>query len=522
MTAETQPALLLRDISINAFNRFHSQPAVIADGRTWTYGEIAEAGNRVANALIAAGVKPGERVAVMMSNCAEFAIADQGLSRAGAAMVPLNDLLSDEERRYILRDSNSRIALVTRSQLAPAMTTLAEDGELEKVVLVDDDGELPEGAQWWSEFIGSADDTLPEVTVEETTIARIVYTGGTTGMPKGVIHTQYTFGTNLLAHLVEMNLAEDDRLLLTSPLPHSAGVLMAAALLKGCVSYVERTFDLDVILDRIEHDGATFLFMVPTMIYRLLDRIAGEQRDLSALRTVLYGAAPITVDRLTQGLELLGPVFMQLYGQTECPNWVTRLPKVDHDVSSERAHLLRSCGRPTPLVEVRIVGDDDQDLPVGEAGEVICRAPFQMVGYHNREEATAKTLRGGWLHTGDIGKLDEEGYLYLVDRKNDMIITGGMNVYSTAVENAISAQDGVAQVAVVGVDHPEWGEAVVAYVVPAEGARLDEREVIDATAERLARYERPKRVVTVDALPVTSVGKIDKKRLREAWGGWES
>ena len=512
--------VLYRDLMLSAYRKYATKPALAADGQTWTYGDITTQANKVANLLIAQGIKPGDRVALMMSNCAEYIVAEQGILRAGGALVALNDMLSDDERRYILRDSNSKVAFATRSQINPALEVLAEDSDLARVIFVEDDQPTPGQAQTWSSILASTDDALPDVQVEASTIARIAYTGGTTGQPKGAIHTQYTTGICLMAHIPAMSLADDEVLLVTSPLPHAAGFLLNAAMLNGNFGYIERGFDLDVVLNRIEHDGASFLFMVPTMIYRLLDRIATEKRDLSALRTILYGAAPITVDRLSQGMQLLGPVFLQLYGQTECPNWITRLSKVDHSTDPQKAHLLRSCGRSTALVEVRIVDDGDNEVPLGEPGEIVVRSPYQMVGYHNRDEATAKTLRGGWLHTGDMGTMDADSYVYLVDRKNDMIISGGMNVYSTAVENAISAQDGVAQVAVVGVEHPDWGEAVVAYVVPTPGVTIDEKAIIDGTRAKLAKYELPKAVVQTNELPVTSVGKIDKKKLRAAWPGW--
>lgn len=514
--------VMLRDMCIHAYNRFATEPLLVVGGRTYTYAEVATEANKVANALIARGVKPGERVAVMMSNCAEYVIAEQGVIRAGAALVPLNDMLSDDERLYILRDSNSRVAISTRSQLNPAVEVLREGGELEQVVLVDDDGDVPDGVDLWSAVLADQPATLPDVTVAADTISRISYTGGTTGMPKGVVHNQHTFGVTLAAHLAEMDLRDDDVLLATSPMPHAVGLLHLGAALKGCKTFVEPGFDLDVMLDRIEKDGASYLFLVPTMIYRLLDRVATEPgRDLSALRTIMYGAAPITTDRLLQGLDLLGPVFMQLYGQTECPNFATRLTRKDHSADPAKAHLLKSCGRPAPMVQIRIVDEDDNVVPNGEPGEVTCYSPYQMVEYHNRPDATEKTLRGGWLHTGDMGRMDDDGYVYLVDRKNDMIISGGMNVYSTSVENAISAQEGVGQVAVIGIEHPDWGEAVVAYVVPSEGADLDPKRIIDRTRETLARYEVPKAVLATDALPVTSVGKIDKKRLRAAFPGWD-
>jgi fatty-acyl-CoA synthase len=514
--------VLLRDMCIHAYNKFANEILLEVAGRSYTYAEVAAGANQVANALLARGVQPGERVAVMMSNCAEYVIAEQGVIRAGAALVPLNDMLSDDERVFILRDSNSRIAIATRSQLDPAVEVLRAGGELEQVVLVDDGGEVPSGVDLWSAVLETQPDTLPDVAVEAETISRISYTGGTTGMPKGVVHNQYTFGVTLAAHLSEMDIRDDDVLLATSPMPHAVGLLHLGAALKGCKTFVEPGFDLDLMLDRIEKDGASYLFLVPTMIYRLLDKVAAEPgRDLSALRTIMYGAAPITTDRLMQGLDLLGPVFMQLYGQTECPNFVTRLTRKDHSADPAVAHRLKSCGRPAPMVQIRIVDEDDNVVPNGQTGEVVCLSPYQMVEYHGRPDATAKTLRGGWLHTGDMGQLDDDGYVYLVDRKNDMIISGGMNVYSTSVENAISVQDGVGQVAVVGVEHPDWGEAVVAYVVPQAGAQIDPKTIIDGTRGTLARYEVPKVVLSTDELPVTSVGKIDKKRLRATFPGWD-
>jgi fatty-acyl-CoA synthase/long-chain acyl-CoA synthetase len=216
--------------------------------------------------------------------------------------------------------------------------------------------------------------------------------------------------------------------------------------------------------------------------------------------------------RLTQGLELLGPVFMQLYGQSEAPDFLTRLTREDHVADDFRR--LGSCGRRALLMEVATVDDDDQPLPPGAIGEVVARGPYIMRGYHNMKEETEKALRGGWLHTGDVGWMDDDGYLYIVDRLKDMIISGGMNVYSTEVEQAVQRCDGVAQVAVVGVPHPDWGEAVVAFVVPAAEGGFGAAQVTAACREVLAVYKRPKRIVVVPEFPLTPYGKVDKKALR--------
>jgi fatty-acyl-CoA synthase/long-chain acyl-CoA synthetase len=279
----------------------------VADGRSWSYAEVCADANRLAHALRRMGVGPGTPVALRMSNCAEYVVADQAILRLGAAKVPLNDMLSAGEATYILRDSGAVVALATPSQLKPALEVLGEDGPLHTVVLVDDEGERPAAIQPWVEVLRGMPDTVPEADIRPEDVALIMYTGGTTGRPEGVVHTQRGLADNLLAHVAEMGIAEDQRLLLTSPLPHGAGLLLQAALLTGAMSYVERGFDLDVVLDRIRRDQVTYLFMVPTMIYGLLDRVDGETVETCSLRTILYGAAPITREHLEPGLARFAP-----------------------------------------------------------------------------------------------------------------------------------------------------------------------------------------------------------------------
>jgi fatty-acyl-CoA synthase len=253
--------------------------------------------------------------------------------------------------------------------------------------------------------------------------------------------------------------------------------------------------------------------MVPTMIYRVLDQAEGRSLDLSALRTLLYGAAPIALDKLARGLRLFGPVFMQLYGQSEAPDFITRLRREDHDLA--RPERLASCGQVTTFMEMAIVDDEDRPVPVGQPGQVVARGPYVMHGYHNLPEKSAETLARGWLHTGDVGRLDEDGYLYLLDRMNDMIISGGMNVYSSEVEVVIQGCLGVDQVAVVGLPDDDWGERVVALVVPSTALAPDLEEIRSVCREQLAAYKRPKEIRLVENLPVTPYGKVDKKALRQ-------
>lgn len=514
----TDLPLDLRTLLTGALRAHARRPAVVADGRTWTFGELDETSDRLAHALQELGVGPSVPVALMMSNGAEYVVADLAILKLGAAKVPLNDMLSAEEATYILRNSRAVVALATASQMDVAVAHLKTGEDLRAVVSVEEAS--GEGVLSWSEVLADHPAGAPEVDIAPDDIGLMMYTGGTTGRPKGVVHRQDRLALNQLAHRIETEIRADDRLLLSSPLPHSAGLLLQTALAAGAVTYVERRFDPEAVLQAVERDGVSYLFLVPTMIYRLLDRAAELQGDYSALRTILYGAAPISPERLTEGLDRFGPVFVQLYGQSEAPNFITRLRREDHTTEPARAHRLRSCGQPTAMAQVRIVDEDGRPQPPGTEGEVAARTTFTMTGYHELPEATEKSLRDGWLHTGDIGYLDEDGYLYLLDRKNDMIISGGMNVYCSEVESAVSEVPGVGQVAVAGIPHPDWGEAVVAFVVPDLEEPFDESALHAHCREKLSAYKRPKAVRVVESLPLTAYGKVDKKALRAAWPGW--
>jgi fatty-acyl-CoA synthase len=502
----------LRGLFIPALDRFGARPAVVASGVTWTYRDIVDRANRLAHYLHNAGVAAGDPVALAVSNRAEWIIADQAIIRAGAAKVPINDMLSAREIEYILGDSGPKVALVDSALMARVAAADAPD--LSTLVCVDTAGPDDPRVVPWADALSVAPEGAapPGARVDPADATMILYTGGTTGRQKGVVHTQQTLASCETAHVIELGLQDDERMLIVSPLPHATGFLAQAGMLKGATLYIEPAFDPEVVLERIVRDRITFVFMVPTMIYRVLDRAEGRGLDLSALRTLLYGAAPIALDKLARGLELFGPVFMQLYGQSEAPDFITRLRREDHDPA--RPERLASCGQVTTLMEMAVVDDEDRPLPPGEAGQVVARGPYVMRGYHNMPVKTAETLAGGWLHTGDVGRLDEDGYLYLLDRMNDMVISGGMNVYSAEVEVVVQGCAGVDQVAVVGLPDDDWGERVVALIVPAAGRAPDVEEIQSTCREQLAAYKRPKEIRLVDELPVTPYGKVDKKSLR--------
>jgi fatty-acyl-CoA synthase/long-chain acyl-CoA synthetase len=334
--------------------------------------------------------------------------------------------------------------------------------------------------------------------------ALLAYTGGTTGKPKGVRHLYGRMAINIFAHVVCGDIRSEEVMLLTTPLPHSAGYHMSACLLQGGRVVLAEVFEARSFMQLCQQERATWTFAVPTMLYRLLDAMEHCDADLTSLRTIIYGAAPMSRPRLEQALERLGCVFIQIYGQTECPNFITALTKEDH----LNTHLLASCGRAVPFVDVRIRPGDQ-----GEAvGEVEVRSSYLLIEYYSDRSATDSALHDGWLRTGDIGYLDEGGYLFLVDRAKDMIITGGMNVYSSEVETVLREHADVRDVAVVGMPHSDWGEAVTAVVVIAGSATAE--DLRQFARQRLSAYKTPKSVVLTEALPLTPYGKIDKKKLR--------
>ena len=483
-----------------ALHRYRDRAALEAGGRSWTFGDVDRWSAAVADQLRAHGVAAGDAVALYLGNCAEFVVADVAVARLGAVKVPVNPLLPAATVEHILRTSRARL-LVLGSSLAGAWAAT------DLPVLVVDDGGGPMHGE---PLAGPADVPAPSpAEIGPDARAAIYFTSGTTGLPKGVVHTQASAVAVQYAQILEAEIVTGDRLLLTTPLAHAAGLFAQSALIRGATSVIETGFDAGRVLDAIRSRGITWTFLVPTMIYRLLDAVDGP--ETFGLRTVVYGAAPITPSRLARALEVFGPVFVQLYGQTECPNWGTRLAKDDHDPA--RPERLDSCGQASIMADVAVVDDDGLAVDPGGTGEVCLRSAYTLESYLDDPAATAeKFLPGGWIRTGDIGFLDDDGYLHLRDRRTDMVISGGMNVYCREVEDVLATHPSVARVAVIGVPHDDWGEAVHAVIV-ASGP-LDTGEIVEWSRGRLAAYARPKSAELVDDLPETPFGKIDKKSLR--------
>jgi fatty-acyl-CoA synthase len=502
-----------------SLRRYADRIAVSVDGTDVTYGELDERANAVAKGLVNRGVEPEDRVGILTSNCLEYVLADLALVKAGAAKVPLNDMLTPDEFEYILDDAGVETVVC-----GPAFVDTVDDlrsslDALETVIAIDSDRPLPDGFEPFADLDGFAD-TPPEVSPAPDAVAGHYYTGGTTGKPKGVIHTQEGLAMAMYSHIIEIGISGDDTMLLMTPLPHSAGAFLWAGLLTGAHAIVHDGFEPTRALENIETHDVTWTFMVPTMIYRLLDHEELQSTETDSLSTLAYGAAPMTPARLREGLDVFGPIFLQFYGQTEVPNVITTLGKAEHRLAIENGdeHRLSSAGQPCLMSDVRIADPETGDpVEPGNEGEILATAPYAMTEYFERPEKTAETLVDGWVRTGDIGRIDEDGYVYLLDRASNMIITGGMNVYSTEVEEVLDEHPEIQQVAVIGTPDDEWGELVTAIVVPHDDADVTDADIMTFADDRLADYKRPKRVEFIDDIPKTPYGKMDKKALRDPY-----
>jgi fatty-acyl-CoA synthase len=343
-------------------------------------------------------------------------------------------------------------------------------------------------------------------------LGMVVYTGGTTGRPKGVMLTHGSLLTTVLMAASEWDWPSEMRVMAATPVSHAAGILVYPTMLKGGVFSMLSGFTSARFREFVAKERVTATFLVPTMIYRLLDETP-EGEDLGTLQTVLYGAAPISEARLREALRRFGPIFMQLYGQTEAPTCLTYLAKSQHDPDDPRA--LRSCGTPLAAVQIELLDERGGRVPRGARGEICVRGPLVMHGYWRRPEETAAALRGGWLHTGDVGEFDDRGRLHIVDRLKDLIISGGMNVYPSEVEQALASHPDVSAVAVCGVPDESWGEAVCAAVVRSADSTVDEAGLQQWVRDRKGPVFVPKRLRFVESLPLTLIGKVDRKLLRE-------
>ena len=493
--------------------------AYLQDERAFSFDEVGERSCRIANALLAAGFGREAKGAVWANNDVTAWGCTLGLWRAGMCWIPVGARNPPAENQFIL-DAFDCEVLFFQQEFAPVVAGLLPGlPKVKSWICID--GEAPQVPQARSlqAWIAGQPATRPRVHVDMDDVVVLSATGGTTGAPKGVMNTHrstqtfcahFMIGCPSPADVTPVNLA-------AAPITHTAGLLSLPCTARGGTVVVLTKPDPAQLLGAIQKHRVTEFFLPPTVIYRLLDIPDLDKKvDFSSLRYFLYGAAPMSVEKLKRAIEVFGPVMMGGYGQTEAPTSISFLTPGEHFVAGKLApdERLASVGRPNPLVRVEVMNDANEILPRGETGEICVRGDLVMKGYYKAPEKTAETIVDGWLHTGDVGHLDAEGYLHITDRKKDMIITGGFNVYPSEVEQVIWGHPAVQDCAVIGVPDAQWGEAVKAVVELNAGQQVSADELIALCKDRLGSVKAPKSVDFVESLPRSPVGKVLKKDLR--------
>ncbi|MBW1712619.1 MAG: AMP-binding protein, partial [Deltaproteobacteria bacterium] len=490
----------------------HREALIFGDSRL-TFGQTDAAINRLTHGLLSLGLRTGHKVAVLMDNCPEAAFSIFAIPRAGLTYVTLNSRHSAREHLEILNDAEVDALIVGQEYLDLIQPVVGRVSSLKHLITL---GPEPPGWLGYQTLTAGQPETWPQVEVDpDKDIERIHYTSGTTGRPKGAVWP-FKMSSQVIASILmnlDQPLGPGDVNLNIGPLTHAAGLMMMAYYCRGATNIVLPRFEEKLVLETIEQERVTAVLFIPTMLYRLLARSDLKDYDLSSVNRVWYGTAPMAPDRLRQGIALFGNVFRQNYGMTEIPQPITFLGPEDHliDGGERETRRLASAGRPALGVEVRVVDESGQDLGPGQVGEIVLRSEKLISGYWKMPEKTAEAFRNGWFHTRDMGAWDEDGFLYIMDRKSDMIITGGFNVYPREVEEVIMALDGVAEAVVIGVPDDMWGEAVKALVVCRPGADLKEADILDHCRGRLAGYKKPKSVEFRDRVPKNLYGKVDRK-----------
>ncbi|MEE4361170.1 MAG: long-chain fatty acid--CoA ligase [Pseudomonadales bacterium] len=473
---------------------------------------------RLAGGLRSLGLAPGDRVAMLAHNSRRYVEFFYATLWAGGIAVPVNTRWADAEIRHALDDSGARILVADAAHAEMADAQHAAGAALDHRVLAEDAGIERGGWQHWERLADA--EAVADAGRGYDDVACLFYTGGTTGRSKGVMLTHANIIANSLTAMLNMDIRADTVHLHVSPMFHVAGgARLFSVTLAGGTHVVLPRFEVDAFLDAIERERVTLTIIVPTMLNRLVHHPDLEARDLSSLRLLSYGASPMPEALLRAAMERLpGVRFLQSYGMTELSPVVTVLPPEFHVFEGPNAGYTASAGRPVYNADVMIVGENGTPCATGEIGEICVRGPMVMKGYWNQPELTAEALRGGYMHTGDAGYLDARGFLFIVDRIKDMIVSGGENVYSAEVEDAIYLHPDVAECAVIGIPSETWGEAVHAVVVPRAGRTLEAEQVIEHCRARIAHFKCPRSVeVRAEELPKSGPGKILKTELRKPW-----
>jgi long-chain acyl-CoA synthetase len=494
--------------------------AFICGSQRITFSQFNARVNSLIHALSSLGVRKGDGIGILSWNCLEYTDAYGAAMKGGFIASPFNPRLHKEELEYLINYSEATTLFVD-PELAPTVTSIRS--HLPNVQHYISFGEPAPDMLSHQALLATHPSNEPEVEVSKDDPYLIFYTSGTTGVPRGALYTHGRKLDNTRIKALEMGAKPGDKHIMVLPFFHIGGDshVWPFFLVGGCnVIMPQRSFDPAAVLQAIQDEKATDIQIVPTQLNTILSRQDLKDYDLSSLNRIYYAASPMPVELLRKGIEIFGPIFSQGYGQTESGPQISSLPRKAHQVLDrplEEQKVLRSCGQPSLGVHARVVDEKNQDVEPGAVGEIIVQSDSIMVEYWHRPKETKEVLIDGWLHTGDLGYYDEKGFIYIVDRKKDMIVTGGENVYSREVEDVLYTHPAIAEVAVIGVPDPEWVERVHAVVALKADASATEDEIIAFCKEHLASYKAPKSVEFLESLPKNPQGKILKKEIREKY-----
>ncbi len=487
-----------------------------------TYRELGDRVERLAGGFLEIGIGRGDRVAILMNNHSAFVEASFAIYRLGAVKVPLNSMLTEKEHDQLLDDAGVDV-IITESDFISHCFNMKHQIRDYIIVGEFDSKEKSDQITSYNELLKSEKNS-ETVNVSLDDVCALMYTSGTTGQPKGVQHTHGTWLLTAIGLKNELCQKVGEVTLHAAPLSHGSGFLVESTIISGGTNHILGGFNTDEFYKSVDKNSVNTVFLAPTMIYKLLDNYEDSQADVSSLENVYYAGSPMSAARVAEGIDLLGDVFIQSYGQMECPMLITVLDQDDHTTAIEENNdRLESAGREVDLACVRVVDENGKEVPQGDLGEITVKAPHIMLGYRNLPEITNNTIKDGWLYTGDIGKIDSQRYLYILDRKKDMIITGGMNVFPREIEEVMLNHPDISNVAVIGLPDDYWGEKVTAFVEPRNTTTKGPTKICDELEEickrLLAGYKKPKDIIVVENLPKSSYGKVLKRELRDEF--WE-
>lgn len=512
---------LLPQLMIDGLNQNDDEPCLHLGETIATYKEVREQTSRFIQALQSKGLGPGSRVAIISGNRPEVLYNLAAMQIAGCCGTTLHPMGSLDDHAYVLADAEIETLVYDASLFEQRAQELKDKLPGLKNFLAFGATEVGDDYTALASKFEPQPLVAPDVQPDD--VGAIIYTGGTTGKPKGILQTYRAAGFMTMVQMLEWEWPEELRMMIATPLSHAAAAFFVPTLQKGGCIYVPAGFDPQLIFDMIEQHKITATMLVPVMIYYLMDHPAAKTADMSSMETIFYGASPMSPARLKEAIEKWGPIFYQFYGQSEAPMVLVNMKRADHDLS--KPGRLSACGKPSPWINLALLDSNNQHVAKGEPGEICVRSPLVMKEYYKLPQQTGEAMAGGWMHTGDVGRIDEDGFLHIVDRTKDMIVTGGFNVFPREVEDIIAGHKAVAQVAVVGVPSEQWGEEVKAVVVLRPEVSASDAlsaEIMELVKTAKGSVQSPKSIDYIDAIPVTAVGKPDKKVLRaKYWQGQE-